>query len=158
MTRRGVEATLAILSAAVILVVGGIAVAVFVTISPVHSDAAAVPSTAAPIQPGPFVSAVDESRRLARALVVNENLAGLSVAVAHNGELVWAEGFGFANVERRAPVTPVTRFRLGSVSKTLTAAGVALLHDRGRIDLDAPVQRYVPAYPKKPWTVTTDVL
>ena len=47
------------------------------------------------------------------------------------------------------------RFRLGSVSKTLTAAAVALLHDRGRIDLDAPVQRYVPAYPDKPWTVTT---
>lgn len=155
MTRGGVEATLAIVFAAVILVVGGIAVAVFVTISPVHTDAAAVPSTAAPIQPGAFASAVDESRRLARALVVNENLAGLSVAVAHDGELVWAEGFGFADVERRTPVTPFTRFRHGSVSKTLTAAGVALLHDRGRIDLDAPVQQYVPAYPKKPWTVTT---
>jgi CubicO group peptidase (beta-lactamase class C family) len=96
-----------------------------------------------------------ESKRLARALVVNENLPGLSVAVAVNGEIVWAEGFGFANVERRTPVTPVTRFRLGSVSKTLTAAGVALLYERGRIDLDASMQRYVPLYPRKPWPVTT---
>ena len=52
-------------------------------------------------------------------------------------------------------MTPLTRFRLGSVSKTLTAAAVALLHDRVRIDLDAPVQRYVPAYPEKQWTLTT---
>jgi CubicO group peptidase (beta-lactamase class C family) len=72
-----------------------------------------------------------------------------------NGGIVWAEGFGFANVERRTQVTPVTRFRLGSVSKTLTAAGVALLYERGRIDLDASVQRYVPLYPRKPWPVTT---
>ena len=65
------------------------------------------------------------------------------------------KGFGFADVERRAPVTPRTRFRTGSVSKTLTAAAVALLHDRGRIDLDAPVQTYVPSYPKKQWTIST---
>src|SRR4030095_4540087 len=66
-----------------------------------------------------------------------------------------AWGFVGAAVERRTPVTPLTRFRLGSVSKTLTAAAVALLHDRGRIDLDAPVQRYVRAYPEKQWTLTT---
>jgi hypothetical protein len=83
------------------------------------------------------------------------DVPGLSVAVAVNGEIVWAEGFGFANVGRRTPVTPVTRFRLGSVSKTLTAAGVALFYERGRIDLDASVQRYVPLYPRKPWPVTT---
>jgi CubicO group peptidase (beta-lactamase class C family) len=117
MTRRGVETTIAILFAVVILVVGGIAVAVFVTISPVHTDSAAVPSTASSIQPGVFASAVDESRRLARALVVNENLAGLSVAVAHDGELVWAEGFGFADVDRRTSVTPVTRFRTAPCRK-----------------------------------------
>jgi serine beta-lactamase-like protein LACTB, mitochondrial len=83
------------------------------------------------------------------------SLPGLSVAVAADGELVWAEGFGFADVRRRAPVTPLTKFRLGSVSKTLTAAAVALLHDRGRIDFDAPVQTYVPSYPHTPWPITT---
>jgi CubicO group peptidase (beta-lactamase class C family) len=67
---------------------------------------------------------------------------------------VWAEGFGYTDVDRRATVTPLTRFRTGSVSKTLTATGVAQLYDRGRIDLDAPVQRYAPRYPQKPWVVT----
>ena len=56
---------------------------------------------------------------------------------------------------RQARATPSTRFRTGSVSKTLTAAAAALLHDRGRLDLDAAVQKYVPAYPQKQWTVTT---
>ena len=88
-------------------------------------------------------------------LVVGDNLPGLSVAVAVDGEIVWAEGFGWADVESRTPITPVTRFRLGALSKPLTAVGAALLHDRERLDSDVPVQRYVPAYPKKQWTVTT---
>lgn len=155
MTRRGAEMAIAFLFAAAIIVVGGGAVFFVLTISPIFTDPAAVPSTAAATQPGRYSGAVDESRRLARALVVEENLPGLSLAVAVDGELVWGEGFGWADVERRAPVTPLTRFRLGSVSKTLTAAAVALLHDRVRIDLDAPVQRYVPAYPEKQWTLTT---
>ena len=67
---------------------------------------------------------------------------------------MWAEGFGYAAVDR-TPVTPLTRFRLGALSKPMTAVAAALLHDRGRLDLDAPVQRYVPAYPQKQWTVTT---
>jgi serine beta-lactamase-like protein LACTB, mitochondrial len=155
MTRRGAEMAIAFLFAAAIIVVGGGAVFFVLTISPVFTDPAAVPSTAAVTQPGQYSGAVDESRRLARALVVEENLPGPSVAVTVDGVSVWAEGFGWADVERRAPVTPLTRFRLGSVSKTLTAAAVALLHDRGRIDLDAPVQRYVRAYPEQQWTLTT---
>ena len=98
---------------------------------------------------------MEKSRRLARALVAGDNLPGLSVAVAVDGEIVWAEGFGWADVDSRTPVTPLTRFRLGALSKPLTAVAAALLHDRGRLDLDAPVQRYVPAYPEKQWTVTT---
>ncbi len=155
MTRRGTETALALLFATVILVAGGVAVAFFLTLSPAHSDPATVPSTAAATQPGRYSGAVDESKRLARTLVVEENLPGLSVAVAVDGAIVWAEGFGFANVDRLTPVTPLTRFRLGSISKTLTAAAVALLHERGRVDLDAPVQTYVSVYPKKQWTVTT---
>ena len=88
-------------------------------------------------------------------MVQERYLPSLSVAVAKGGGIVWAEGFGYADSERRKPVTPRTRFRAGSVSKTLTAAGVALLYERSRIDLDAPVHAYVPAYPKKEWTVTT---
>ena len=151
-TRWGAAALLAVLSAIVIAVASGIALW-FLTAVPVHLDTAAVPSTAA-AHVERYSSAIAEGRRLARALVVNENLPGLSVAVAADGEVVWAEGFGWANIEDREPVTPRTRFRLGAASKPLTAAAVALLHDRGRLDLDAPVQTYVPDYPQKPWPVT----
>jgi serine beta-lactamase-like protein LACTB, mitochondrial len=123
---------------------------------PIYTDAASIPSTTAAAPAERHSNAVDEARRRTRALMVQEKyLPSLSVAVAKDGEIVWAEGFGYADTERRTPVTPRTRFRTGSVSKTLTAAAVALLYDRKRIDLDAPVQTYVPAYPKKEWTVTT---
>jgi serine beta-lactamase-like protein LACTB, mitochondrial len=121
----------------------------------VPEDPAAVPSTMAGAPPEQYAASVEESRRLARALVADDNVPGLSVAVAMDGEIVWAEGFGWTDVDRRTPVTPLTRFRLGALSKPLTAVAAARLHEGGRLDLDAPVQRYVPAYPAKEWTVTT---
>jgi hypothetical protein len=84
------------------LVAGGAALYFVSTVS-VHDDPATVPSTAAAAPAERYSGAVDEARRLARALVVGENLPGLSVAVALDGEIVWAEGFGWADVERRAP-------------------------------------------------------
>ena len=152
-TRWRAETVLAPLFAAIITVVGGGAL-YFASTMAVHSDPTAVPSTPG-VQAKRYSRAIEESRRLAHALLLEENLPGLSVAVARDGEIVWTEGFGWADLEVRMPVTPRTKFRLGSVSKTLTAAAVALLHERERIDLDAPVQTYVPAYPQKPWTVTT---
>ena len=153
-TRRGAEAAFAALVAVVILFVGARAVWL-ATRKPVHEDPAAVPSTPAAAPAGRHAAPVEESRRLARALAVSDNLPGLSVAVAVEGEPVWAEGFGWADIESRTPVTPLTRFRLGALSKPLTAVAAAVLHDGGRLDLDAPVQRYLPAYPRQQWTVTT---
>ena len=153
--RRRVEIAVGVFFAVVVAVVVGTKLYFVSSFNPVHTDPAAVPSTTATADPGRHAGAVEEARRLARALLVAENLPSLSVAVAKDGEIVWAEAFGFADVDRRAPVTPLTRFRIGSVSKTLTAAAVALLYERGRVDLDAPVQTYVPDYPRKQWTITT---
>ena len=153
-TRWRAEAALAVFSVVVISVVASGALW-FAFKKPVHESAAAVPSTAAAAPADRYAGPVDQSRRLARALAAGDSLPGLSVAVAVDGEIVWAEGFGVTDVESRTPVTPLTRFRLGALSKPLTAVAAALLHDRGRLDLDAPVQRYVPAYPRKQWTVTT---
>jgi CubicO group peptidase (beta-lactamase class C family) len=72
------------------------------------------------------------------------------VAVVAGGDLAWSEGFGLADVEQRVPVTRRTRFRLASVSKLLAAAAAARLAEAGRLDLDAPVQRYVPGFPARP--------
>src|SRR5678815_1473832 len=102
-----------------------------------------------------YLAAVEEGRAIARSLVSEERLPGLSLAVAVNGEIVWAEGFGRADLETQEPVTPATLFRIGGVSESLTAAAVGLLSERGRLDLDAPVQRYVPGFPEKQWPIST---
>ncbi|MCP5113774.1 MAG: beta-lactamase family protein, partial [bacterium] len=83
---------------------------------------------------------------------------GVAVAVGVDGTIVWSEGFGLADIEQRVPVTPATKFRIGSVSKPLTAAAVGLLHEEGRLDIDAPVQRYVPSFPVKKHEITTRLL
>ena len=86
------------------------------------------------------------------------HIPGVQVAVAVNGKLVWSEGFGYADAERQKPVTRETQFRIGSVSKPLTATAVALLYEQGKLDLDAPVQRYVPSFPDKGYPITTRLL
>jgi serine beta-lactamase-like protein LACTB len=83
------------------------------------------------------------------------HVPGLSVAVVENGEYEWAAGFGFADVENNAPATEHTLFRLASISKSLTATAAIQLWDRGQLDLDAPVQKYCPAFPQKPSPITT---
>jgi serine beta-lactamase-like protein LACTB len=87
--------------------------------------------------------------------MASTHVPGLSVGVVENGEYVWATGYGLADVENNAPASEHTLFRLGSISKSLTATGAVELWERGRLDLDAPVQKYCPAFPQKPWPITT---
>jgi len=80
---------------------------------------------------------------------------GLSAAVVLGGEQAWSEGFGVADLENNVPVTPQTLFRLASVSKTVTATAAMHLWEQGKLDLDAPVQKYCPAFPQKEWPIST---
>lgn len=112
-------------------------------------DAAEAPA------PDRHAGAVDAGRALVEALMRESNLPGLQVAVAREGEILWSEGFGSADLESGEPVTPLTKFRIGSLGKPLTAAAALRLHRRGRLDLDAPVRRYVPSLPEKRWPVTS---
>jgi serine beta-lactamase-like protein LACTB len=95
------------------------------------------------------------AERLVERYLAAHQVPGLAIAVSVKGETVWSEGFGYADVEQRVPVWPSTRFRIASLSKPLTAAAVAQLYAQGRLDVDAPVQRYVPSFPKKRALVTT---
>ena len=106
------------------------------------------------LRPAAYAAAVAR----ARAIVCDQlagKIPGLQVAVAVGGKLVWSEAFGYADLAREVPVTAETQFRIGSVSKPLTAAAVALLYEQGKLDLDAPVQRYVPSFPDKGYPITT---
>jgi CubicO group peptidase (beta-lactamase class C family) len=153
--RRGEGALAAFIAGAAVIVVVVAALLYFgSTVTPVHTTAEAIPSTPAGTDAERYVAAVNEGRQLARAVLVAENVPGLSVAVALDGAIVWTEGFGYAAPDRTL-VTPSTRFRLGALSKPMTSVAAALLYDRGRLDLEAPVQRYVPTYPQKQWPITT---
>lgn len=83
------------------------------------------------------------------------HVPGVSVAVVENGEYEWASGFGLTDVENNVPASEYTLYRLGSISKPLTATGAMELWERGQLDLDAPVQKYCPAFPQKSEPITT---
>ncbi len=85
-------------------------------------------------------------------------IPGLSAAVLWRGKVLWKKAFGLADVENGVPVTTRTVFRIASISKSLTATALLRLFEKGRIDLDADIRRYVPSFPKKRWTVTPRLL
>lgn len=87
--------------------------------------------------------------------MTSTHVPGVSVAIVENGEYEWAQGFGFADLENNVSASEHTLFRLGSISKPLTATAALQLWERGKLDLDAPVQKYCPAFPQKPWPIST---
>jgi serine beta-lactamase-like protein LACTB, mitochondrial len=124
------------------------------TATPLHPSAQDVPATAG-VAPAPaWTGAVERGRQIARAGLVEQNLPGLSVAVGVGGEFVWAEGFGWADLDNRVTVTPATRFRIGTASVALTSAAVGLLLEKGQLKLEDTIQTHVPEFPEKQWPVT----
>ena len=69
---------------------------------------------------------------------------GVSIGIVHDQELVWAKGFGLADLAAGRPATPETVYRIGSITKTFTATALLQLRDAGRLSLDDPVRRHLP--------------
>lgn len=99
----------------------------------------------------PVAAAEPEDPRFgtARAAIEQHVVAGgvpsIAVAVAEHGRIVWQQGFGWADRERRIPATADTAYALASITKTITAAGLMILVERGSLDLDRPVNQYLGA-------------
>ena len=148
-------AVVIVLGLGLVIAVGlGLFAYIVVTATPLHPDPRDVPGTTRSAPPPNWGAAVEQARRIVRASVAEQNLPGLSVAVGVGGDIVWAEGFGWADIEKQVPVAPETRFRIGTASTVLTSAAVGLLLEEGRLKLDDEIQAYVPAFPKKAWPVT----
>jgi serine beta-lactamase-like protein LACTB len=96
-----------------------------------------------------------QMEKAASSFMAASSVPGISVAVVQDGELVWSQGFGMADLENFVPATSSTLFRLGSISKPITATAIMQLSERGKLDLDAEVQKYCPAFPKKEWPITS---
>jgi serine beta-lactamase-like protein LACTB, mitochondrial len=97
--------------------------------------------------------AIERSRKLLGDVL--ELYPGTTVAVAIDDRVIWSAGFGYSNVRRQIPVSSATQFRIDQVSEALTAAALVRLSEEGRVDLDAPVQRYVPSFPEKNYPITS---
>lgn len=75
-----------------------------------------------------------------------EAVPGASVAIVHDQQIVWAKGFGYANLAKRVPATPQTRYSICSISKLFTSLAAMQLRDAGKLDIDRPVADYLDWY------------
>ncbi|HWW81995.1 MAG TPA: serine hydrolase domain-containing protein [Vicinamibacterales bacterium] len=82
--------------------------------------------------------------------LLERGLPGMAVGVVADQDLVWATGFGFADIAGKIPMTPQTRFRMASHSKLFTATAVMQLREQGKLRLDDPVSKYLPWFTVKP--------
>ena len=113
------------------------------------------PPTTVGVASSQYAAPIDSARVVVQTFMATHDVVGLSVAVGAHGELIWTEGFGYADQENRAPVTPSTKFRVGSIAKSLTSVAIGQLYETGELELDAPVQRYVTSFPEKRAPFTT---
>jgi serine beta-lactamase-like protein LACTB, mitochondrial len=106
---------------------------------------------------GSHAAAREHARAIAKEWLVR-GIPGFNVAVAIEGKIIYSEAFGYADLEQRVPAWQITKFRIGSVSKPLTSAALMKLVEQNKIDLDAPIQKYVPSFPDKGALITPRML
>jgi serine beta-lactamase-like protein LACTB, mitochondrial len=104
-----------------------------------------------------YAAARDHARSIAKEWLAR-GVPGFNVAVAIDGKIIYSEAFGYADLEQRVPAWQITKFRIGSVSKPLTSAALMKLVEQGKINLDAPIQKYVPTFPDKGVLITPRML
>ena len=99
-----------------------------------------------------------ELDQLAKKRLQQWRAPSLSIAVAIEGKLVWAGARGYSHIEERVPATVGSQYRVGSISKSLTSMALARLVQAGKLNLDVPVQKYLPNYPKADAPITPRLL
>ena len=80
--------------------------------------------------------------------ILTNNSPGAAVLVARNGKILFEKGYGLANIGDRVPVTPQTKFRIGSMTKQFTAAAILKLHEQGKLNLGDKLSKFIPEYPR----------
>lgn len=98
--------------------------------------------------------AIQAAKHYIDSLQINQHIPGISVCVGNKEKILWAEGRGFADLENKVLFTINSMFRRGSVSKVLTSLAVGWLYQQGQLNLDAPIQLYLPNFPTKQYSFT----
>jgi CubicO group peptidase (beta-lactamase class C family) len=132
------------------LVVG----ALMLLVTPLAGQTAAPPKARLKPLPVSYKSAIAQATKLITDTMAALKVPGSAIGVMKDGKLVWSAGFGYADLEQQVKAGPKTIFRAGSISKSLTSAAIGRLIEEGKLDLDQPVQRYVPSFPRKQWPIT----
>nr|WP_298998337.1 serine hydrolase domain-containing protein [uncultured Allomuricauda sp.] len=105
-----------------------------------------------------FETETKEAKTLVTDLMNEKSIPGLSITVASKNKILWSEGFGFADLENKTPIKLNSKFRIGSISKSLTSIALGKLIEKGKINLSDTVQKLVPYFPKKKYQITIQEL
>lgn len=102
-----------------------------------------------------YDSIKNNSKKSIEEIINSSNVPGLAVTLSISDSTVWSEGFGYADLENKVIVIPsLTKFRIASISKSLTSIALGILLEQNKIDLDVPIQQYVPNFPEKEYPIT----
>lgn len=101
-----------------------------------------------------YANKTQQAEKLIDSLMQKAKIPGLSITVGTKDKIIWSQGFGYADLENKVPVRINSKFRIGSLSKTLTALAVGKLIENNQLNLSDTVQKYVPYFPKKKYPIT----
>lgn len=121
-------------------------IAIYLACSCLLFGCAAAPARPETIAQGNYDYAKEHLSWMIRTEMKKHDVKGLSIALVDDQQIVWAEGFGYADVAQKIPATPETAYRIGSISKVVTALEVMKLAEMGKIGLDRPLVDYVPEF------------
>lgn len=101
-----------------------------------------------------YIAAIKRLKKAIQYEVEQKQLPAFSVSLVDNDRIVWADGFGFQDAKKKIPATAETVYRVGSISKLFTDVAVMQLVENNKLDLDAPIQKYLPDFkPNSPYDV-----
>jgi CubicO group peptidase (beta-lactamase class C family) len=100
-----------------------------------------------------YAEPIRQFDEFARKQMAQDQTPGLTIGFMKD-DFTWVKGYGYADLENKSPARAESAYRLASVTKPMTALAIMQLVEKGKINLDAEVQTYVPYFPKKPWPVT----
>lgn len=107
---------------------------------------AGAPGTSLTGGPGTYTKTQQDIARLIERAMHKNGVTGLSIALVDDQQVVWAQGFGHADEMNHIPATPETVYRVGSIAELFTATAAMQLAEQGKIDLDRPLQTYLPEF------------
>lgn len=110
------------------------------------SACASAPPRPASMARGDYTATKEYASQLIRYEMKRDAVQGLSIALVDDQRVVWAEGFGLADQEKNIPATADTVYRIGSISKLFTATAAMQLAEQGKLDIDQPLQKYIPNF------------